>query len=235
MYKKIVENILKFLYPMKCPFCGMISERGICEKCRKKFKTIQEPYCMKCGKPIQDEQQEYCYDCRKERHAYEWGRSMWIHTPPISDAIYAFKYQNKRIYGKIFAKEMALKYGEILKKEGIEMIIPIPLHRSRRRVRGYNQAEILAEYLSEYTGIPMRKDILKRVRKTTPQKKLNNKQRKRNINNVFEASKVESIQKVVLLDDIYTTGSTIDEAASVLHKIGIQKVYFLTVSIGQGY
>ncbi len=115
------------------------------------------------------------------------------------------------------------------------MIIPIPLHPSRKRVRGYNQAEILADELSLLTGIPARNDILYRIKRTSPQKKLDGSGRRKNLRGAFAVKRGENLpQNVLLIDDIYTTGSTVERCAKMLRLGGVQNVYFLTVSIGQG-
>lgn len=235
VFSVVKEWVLQCIYPSKCPFCGQVTLAGICESCEKKVRKISGPRCMKCGKPIADIRQEYCYDCKKGRHSYEWGKSLWVHRSPVSDAVYQFKYQNKRIYGKIFAGELAKEYGRLLQKKGVELLIPIPLHRSRRWKRGYNQAEILAVELGKQTGIPVAKHLLIRTRRTIPQKKLDHKLRRKNIERAFSVQNDVTTKKVVLIDDIYTTGSTIDEAAKTLKRAGVQEVGFLTISIGQGY
>lgn len=230
----MIEELLGLLYPAKCPFCGKIWS-GICDECREKYPLIREPRCMKCGKPIQKETEEYCYDCSRTEHHYEWGRSLWVHKEPVNEAIYAFKYKNRRTYGEIFARELAKVYGGFLQKQRVELILPIPLHKSRRRERGYNQTEILAKYLGEYTGIEVDSTSLVRMKKTSPQKRNNDKERKKNIRNAFALKKKINAENVVLIDDIYTTGSTLDEAARILKKSGVTNVYFLTISVGQGY
>ena len=103
------------------------------------------------------------------------------------------------------------------------------------RIRGYNQAALLAEVLGEITGISVDEDILVRVKNTKPLKQLNDKERRRSIRGAFSVRKSVWAKTIVLIDDIYTTGSTLDEAARVLLKAGAEKVYFLTISIGQGY
>lgn len=160
---------------------------------------------------------------------------MWVHQSPVSDAIYAFKYQNRRIYGEVFGQELTEKYGRFLKQRRITLIVPIPLHKKRLRRRGYNQAELVARVLSERTGIPMDADALVRVKATCPQKTLSGRERRENIQGAFVARKRIRCRNVALIDDIYTTGSTLDEAAKALRKAGAEKVYFLTISIGQGY
>ena len=114
-------------------------------------------------------------------------------------------------------------------------IIPVPLHRSRQRIRGYNQAQILAEELGKRLDLPVNKDAVKRIQKTRPQKVLGSRDRIRNLKGAFGVTKSWIPKKCVLvIDDIYTTGNTIHRVAKVLKNAGAQKVYFLTISIGQG-
>ena len=223
------------MYPQKCPFCGKIEKQRICKECRKKILPVEEPRCKKCGKPIREAGKEYCYDCTMIRHVFEEGRSIWIHKEPVSRAVYALKYQNRRIYAKAFVEEMADQYGYYLREKKVELIVPVPLHRKKMRIRGYNQAALVAEVLGEITGISVDEDILVRVKNTKPLKQLNDKERRRSIRGAFSVRKSVWAKTIVLIDDIYTTGSTLDEAARVLLKAGAEKVYFLTISIGQGY
>ncbi len=117
-----------------------------------------------------------------------------------------------------------------------DVIIPVPLHRARRRKRGYNQAQILAENLGKMLCIPVDSKSLARRKKTSPQKKLGHNERKKNLKNAFAVtSAFRPVRKVLLADDIYTTGNTLDAAAKALKEKGVEKVYFLTISIGQGY
>lgn len=228
--------LLSLLYPRTCCFCGTIEERGICDACREKLVYVKEPRCKKCGKPIRQEEKEYCYDCSHRDFAFEQGKSVWLHKEPVSSSIYQFKYHNKRIYADFYAEEMFRLYGSWIKKNGIEVIIPVPLHKKRRRRRGYNQAEILAKHLAEKSGIPMNAKAVVREKKTVPQKALNEKQRKKNLENAFAVTqRWQGEKRVLLIDDIYTTGSTMDALAKELKKKGVEKVWFLTISIGQGF
>ncbi len=125
--------------------------------------------------------------------------------------------------------------GDTVKQWKIEEIIPVPLHRSRQRIRGYNQAQILAEELGKRLDLPVNKDAVKRIQKTRPQKELGIRDRIRNLKGAFGVTKSWIPKKCVLvIDDIYTTGNTIHRVAKVLKNAGAQKVYFLTISIGQG-
>ncbi|CUX29113.1 ComF family protein [Clostridium sp. C105KSO13] len=190
---------------------------------------------MRCGKPVGKEEQEFCRDCSRSHAPYEQGRSLWVHRVPVSSAIYRFKYKNKRYYGGIFAEEMAKSFGEQIHRWKIEEIIPVPLHPARQKMRGYNQAQILAEELGKIVDIPVHNQTLYRIQNTRPQKSLDDVQRSRNLKGAFAVSKQYGVKKnVLIIDDIYTTGSTIKKAAHMLKLGGAEKVYFLTVSIGQG-
>ena len=190
---------------------------------------------MRCGKPLEKEEQEYCRDCSRHSSYYEQGYSIWLHKPPVSQAVYGLKYKNKRRYGKVFAQEMAQCYGDQIKRWGIQEIIPVPLHRRRQRRRGYNQAAILAEELGKLVHIPVNEKAIFRIRNTRPQKELDDAQRAGNLKGAFAVAGQEKVKPVVLvIDDIYTTGSTIQRVAKMLKTAGAEKVYFLTISIGQG-
>ena len=167
------------IYPKTCCFCGKVSEKELCKECAEKVVYITEPRCKKCGKPVRYEEQEYCYDCQKNVHTYEQGRSIWMHKMPVSLSIYQFKYKNRRIYGEFYAKEMFRIYGRLIREWGVEVIIPIPLHRKKKRLRGYNQAEIIARNLGEIMDIPVDCKSVIRNRYTRPQKELNDKERKK--------------------------------------------------------
>ena len=241
--KRIKETVLELIYPVKCPFCRKIvsagkksvtAHNGICKECREKYPYIAEPRCMCCGKPLTDVSEEYCYDCSRQKHFFIDGRSLWVHKDAVESTVYAMKYQNRRIYGQTFGKEMAEHFASYLWERKITLLVPVPLHSGRKRKRGFNQAEIVAKVLSENTGIRMDTGVIRRIKATSPQKELGDKGRKLNIRGAFAARKSVKGEKIVLIDDIYTTGSTVDEAARVLKKAGAENVYFLTVSIGQG-
>lgn len=195
---------------------------------------IEEPRCKKCGKPIRQKEEEFCYDCEREDLCYEQGRSLWIHKMPVSSSIYAFKYKNRRVYGEVYGREMAKMFRKIIRLWEIDVIVPVPLHRKKQKKRGYNQAEILAKEIGFRVGIPVDTTLIKRKKNTVPQKEFTRKERKKNLKNAFEVTgKVEG-KRVLIIDDIYTTGSTIDSISILLKKAGAEKTYFLTISIGQG-
>lgn len=233
---EILNGFLRMLYPKTCCFCGQVSLEELCPECAKKVEYIEEPRCKKCGRPVRYKEQEYCHECQKRVFHYEQGKSIWLHKQPVSGSIYQFKYHNRRIYGEFYAKEMYRLLGRYVREWGIDVIIPVPLHKKRKRVRGYNQAEIVAKHLGKMLEIPVDTKAVIRKRYTKPQKELSDKERKQNLQNAFQTvGDVSKYKNVLLIDDIYTTGSTIDTIAQILMKEGVSKVCFLTISIGQDF
>ena len=180
------------------------------------------------------------HDCYNTEHIYERGLSVWLHKPPVNQAIYQLKYHNQRYVAKYFAQEICIKYAEEIRRWRPQALVPVPLHRKRRRKRGYNQAELLAEEIGKILGIPVVANLVKRVHYTGYQKKLDPIGRKKNLEHAFapggDPDRLPTdFRRVIIIDDIYTTGNTVDQVAKVLKTMGFQKVYFLTISIGQGY
>lgn len=147
-----------------------------------------------------------------------------------------FKYRNRREYADFYAEELANFCGEALLSWRPDALIPVPLHRSRQRKRGFNQAELVAKRLGRRLNIPVAEKTLFRIKKTSPQKELSDTQRRANLKNAFQVRENDvRLKRVVLIDDIYTTGSTVDAAASVLLEHGVENVYFLAICIGTGF
>lgn len=210
----------------------------ICEPCRLRLRLhlLKEPLCKKCGKPLSSIEAEYCPDCKRKKHLYTRGRAALEYDSVMRESISRFKYKNRREYGDFYVQELIESCGRAVQSWNIDLIIPIPLHKSRRRKRGFNQAELIAKKLGRKLKIPVSSDTLLRTKKTRPQKELNEQDRKSNLKNAFAVTQNDiKSKKILLIDDIYTTGSTLDAAASVLLEHGAEKVYFLSISIGRGY
>lgn len=241
MIEKIPEELIDIIYPPRCPVCGEIKReksRLTCRECLKKLIWIKEPQCKKCGKMLVSKEQEYCFDCSKVQYHFESGYPLWNYNDVMRKSIAAFKYGGRREYGKFYGEALAKRYGAKFLALQINIIIPVPVHHTKRRERGYNQTEIIADILGEKLGIPVWKDWLVRIRKTMPQKELNQQERLKNLEEAFSIEKRYKLQenlKVLLLDDIYTSGSTVEACTKVLLKSGIDKVYVSTLCIGNGY
>jgi ComF family protein len=208
----------------------------VCRECAEKVRLIHEPVCVRCGKPVADERKEYCSDCAKKHHLYKQGKAVYPYEGRVRQSMYRFKYSNRRAYADTYARAAAESYGEWFARIGVEVIVPIPMYGPKMRRRGYNQAEVFAKALGRETSIPVDTHLVKRVRNTRPQKELNDKARRENLKNAFQSdTNIVEYSRVLLVDDIYTTGSTIDAVAEVLLAAGVQYIYFICISIGEGY
>ena len=227
---------LELLFPQHCPVCDCVLPLGekVCPGCRERLRTVQAPYCRKCGKELSCDTQEYCEDCMKQRHLFDEGRALYEY-PCIRMSIAAFKYKGRQEYAEFYAQEIERYLGETIRRWHPQALIPVPLHPSRMRARGYNQAFLLAKELGERMEIPVIANMIKRVKRTAPQKALNRQMRQNNLKRAFKIGRNDVKLKVILVfDDIYTTGSTIDEAARALREAGAEKIYFITLACGAG-
>lgn len=232
--EKIYRGMLQLLFPLRCPVCDhIVGPRGekICPHCLGKLKLLTPPWCMKCGKKVEDTL-EFCSDCRRREHDFVRGRGLYDYKS-ASLSIYRFKYGGRQEYGDFFGEEMAEYLGDFVRSVDPEALIPIPLHKKRMRVRGYNQAELLARALGKYLNVPVCGDILVREKNTAPLKYENPKERQNNLKKAFNIARNDvKLKKVILVDDIYTTGSTVDEAARTLKAAGVRDVYFVALACG---
>ena len=221
-------GILEILYPARCPVCHNVvrGKEDICLSCRRKLHYIKEPKCKKCGKEIAKNEQEYCRDCQRFTHAFDKGASVFAYDKVMQRSISMFKYHNRREYAKIYAKEMYRYCERFLKMCAPDVILPVPIHKHKKRQRGFNQAELVATELGKLMQIPVDTEYLIRVEKTTPQKELTRQQRKVNLRKAFAIRETgKYYERVLLVDDIYTTGATIDAISKILREIN-QSLYF---------
>lgn len=239
----MIEKINDFLYPPRCPVCDGIlymedvpKRPKVCPECLMAISMISPPYCMKCSKPLDDDFKELCQDCERKEHAFVRGVAAFSYSKAMKRSMYGFKYNNRREYGKYYADVIWEKFGSTIMSWNADALIPVPLHSARFRKRGYNQAQVLAKELGKLSGIKLDDEMLVRVKNTKPQKELTDKERNNNIESAFQI-RINDLKysKVILVDDIYTTGATINECAKVLLDGGVGKVYFITACIGNGF
>lgn len=234
---EVRETLINLLYPGRCVVCdeitGNIGE-GVCKKCRSKIVYIREPFCMKCGKQLSNDEQEYCGDCGKKQHLYIQGTALYDYGS-MADSLFRFKYAGRMEYAKFYGRELYREKAFWLSMIRPDALIPVPIHHSRKRSRGYNQAELIARELSKCSGIPLNTRLIRRKGRTSPLKNLNQLEREKNLKRAFKIYKNDvKLSTIVIIDDIYTTGSTIDAMTKSLYEAGIAKVYFMTLTIGRG-
>lgn len=235
--QKIKDRAEVLLFPPRCPVCDKVvsgSTGRICKVCRKKVKYLTGPKCFRCGKKLNDPEKEYCEDCRKRDHIYTAGRALYEYES-IAPSLYRFKYQGRQEYGAFFAQELAYFLGDFIREIGPDGLIPVPMYPAKERRRGYNQAKVLALELGKQTGIPVYDGMVRRQVNTKALKLLNSEERLNNLKKAFiiDQNGVK-LCKAIIIDDIYTTGSTIDSIAAVLRRAGCEEIYFLTLAIGAG-
>lgn len=231
--------VLDLLYPRHCPLCNEILPYGqgvVCRDCLGQLKRIERPYCMKCGKTLEWEEDEYCQDCTRIPKSYKRGFPVFFYKDPLKGALYDFKYKNQREYGAFFADCMWGQYGEVMKQLAIDGIVPVPVHRRKKRSRGYNQAEVLAVQFGKHLKCPVYPHYLERVVDTNPQKELDDRQRMENLKNAFKIGQNKiKLNQILLVDDIYTSGATVEACTRVLLAAGAEAVYYTSVAIGKGF
>lgn len=236
--KEYADSFLELIYPEKntCFICDKydenIGDAYICDQCEQKMRKITAPVCAKCSKPITyDKPSAVCRECASEEKYFQASKSLFEYEGAAKKAIYDYKYYNKPYFYKMFGGMMV----NYMKKENyldFNYIIPVPLHPSKLRQRGYNQAELLAVFISQALNIPYI-DGLKRIKKTKKQSQQSKAERQKNLRGAFgvKMPPLKIIDKSVLLvDDIYTTGSTVNECSKVLLDCGADKVFAITIA-----
>ncbi len=238
--KEYVESFLELLYPEKntCFICNTydesINDSYICSNCERKLKKVNPPVCVKCSKPISyDSRNLLCPDCSVYERSFEMSKSPFLYEGIIKDSIYSYKYYNKTYFYKLFGSFL-LNFMNSNDYTNFDYIASVPLHKSKMRTRGYNQSELIAKYLSDKLSIPYA-DALKRTKKTTKQSQQSKEDRRKNIKGAFiinSPHKNEQIKNsnLLLVDDVYTTGSTADECSKTLLNFGVSKVFVITIA-----
>lgn len=229
--------LVELLFPRRCPVCDRpVDKMGsyICVKCQHKMKYVEGPYCLKCGKSLKDAGEEYCVDCMNAAHIFDRGRALCEYES-VKDAIYRLKYENRREYAEYFGKQLASKLGKEIRSWKAEAIVPVPLHKDREKVRGYNQAALIAKSLGKQLNIPVYENYVQRIKSTVPQKELIGKERQNNLKNAFKIGQNDvKLNTIIVVDDVYTTGATMDEIARCLKNAGIHRVYCICLAVGRG-
>lgn len=234
-FRFFYEALLDLVYPRRCPVCDKaVKPFGnlICEECEKKIIYNKAPFCAKCGKELKDKRAFFCHDCARRRHEYDRGMALFSYSG-IADSIYRFKYAGRQEYAAYYGERMARILGKKILALQPDALVPVPVHPARKRKRGYNQAEVLAKELGALLDIPVDTKLIKRVRNTRAMKDLSAAQRQNNLKRAFKICRNDvKLDTVIIIDDIYTTGSTIDAMAGLLRQSGIKHIYFAALAIG---
>lgn len=250
------------VFPRRCPVCDRpVRPAGalICPECEQMLERVEEPVCRRCGKPLRSPDRHFCGDCLSLRHIYERGCAVFTYHS-AAGGLFRFKYGGRQEYGAFYGSCMAQKLEEFTGRAGTgqdpglpgpedlrtgggyprpgiprpDFLVPVPLSARRLKKRGYNQALVLAREVSARTKVPVLDHALGRVSDTLPMKNMAPAERQNNLKKAFQAfgNDVE-LKTIMLIDDIYTTGSTVDACADALYRRGAGHVFFMTLAIGE--
>lgn len=235
--ESLTERMLDLLFPRRCPICDNVTgwhDGGVCPSCLQKIVYIREPFCMKCGKQLGGAGEEFCGECLRKKHEYIQGMALYDYGS-MADSLFRFKYAGRQEYADFYGRQLYERRGAWLAALKPDALVPVPIHSSRKRKRGYNQAELIARALSRRSGIPVNAKLVCRVKKTLPQKNLSERERQNNLKKAFKIRQNDvKLSTIVIIDDIYTTGSTIDAVSRALKDAGVQKVYYMALAVGRG-
>jgi len=222
---RLAQALLDVLFPPRCVACG---KQGafLCPGCREAMPRALPPRCPLCWQP--ERRGESCGRCAQARPAFAGTRSLYLFQGPVREAVHALKYNHLSALARPMGELMAayLKTEEL----PVDLVVPVPLFGRRQRLRGYNQSALLARELARLDGLPLAERGLSRRRDTPPQaRSVDAEARRRNVAGAFAADgrRVEG-RGVLLVDDVMTTGATLDACAQALRQGGAASVWALT-------
>lgn len=232
------------VYPtdVRCLVCDNkrqdILAHGVCRMCEASLPFIEPPRCPKCGKMMLADD-TLCSDCARADHAFYRGISVFEFGTEVKDLIYRYKYRGEKYLSTPMIHWMTGGLESI--GWDFDVIVPVPLHPIREKQRGFNQSRLLAKGISENIGVPLMDKSLIRIKNTPQQARLSGHERRKNLMGAFQVKELKNgpggpdifeEKTVLLVDDVYTTGSTADQCARVLLGSGAKRVYIITLATG---
>ncbi len=228
--RAVKRGLLLALFPAPCLACGRLGagERmglGLCPPCRRRLRPLRGPGCGVCGRRLEGAALPAgfrCGGCRDRRPPYDRLIAGWSYQPPLDEVIRALKFGRLEYLGKHLAESLAPLLDGAL---DADLVVPVPLHWRRRLARGYNQAEAIARPLAARLGLDLAR-ALRRRRATPPQTALERRRRVRNLRGAFAVARRHDPRgrRVLLVDDVFTTGATLEAAAACLKRAGAARV-----------
>jgi len=231
-----LETLFQFFFPPQCYCCKTFlpeGQRGLCSNCLSGIRWIKPPLCTKCGIPFlsQGEKNHLCGSCLDQDRFFTMSRALGYYEGPFREAIHRWKYEGKVYLSPLFGEWMARDFFQYWTIDLFDLVIPVPLHPRRLRERGFNQALLLAKELSRRTGIPYRMQVLEKRKPTIPQVSLSGREREKGVKGAFHLMNEREVKGkgVLVVDDVYTTGATVNECARVLLAGGAKRVDVFTL------
>ena len=236
--QRTADALLALFYPPHCALCGGDTMAGLhlCEPCLSKSAKIEAPFCRRCSQPFDGaiESEFTCSNCEGRRFHFDCAVSRYRSTGIVRELVHRFKYDRCLYLRKPLSEWLAETLDDTrITAHSFDYLVPVPLHAARMRDREFNQAEVLARLVADRHGERVL-HALRRVRYTTTQTRLDREERMQNLRDAFRVQHARRVagSHLILVDDVFTTGSTVDECARVLKKAGAASVRVITVARG---
>lgn len=229
----LINRLLNLMFPPRCVGCHRVGV-FLCDQCVVRAPVVNSRTCLICERPSADGGR--CYVCRNQPGPLTAATALCYYAPPIEDAIKRLKYNRGQALAPTLAALVTTspRLPPWLRDDGATMLLPVPLHPARERERGFNQASLLTATLATHLGLPYdaHPTYLRRVRRTRPQVGLDHAQRQANVAGAFACDPHPAIRgkRIVLVDDVYTTGATMQDCARALREAGAARVYALAIA-----
>ncbi len=231
---KYIDALLDIVYPPVCLGCRKLGRKYICLDCLNKIEPVKSPFCNICGHTLKGAS---CNNCESRDVAFSKARAAGNYAGVLRELIHEFKYRGARCLADDLSKLMYdyAKDRSDIDLASIDCLIPVPIHSIRKRIRGYNQSELLADGISSLSGIPSFTDVMRRIVYTNPQVDLSREKRMKNMKQAFaivSSCKIKD-KKLLLIDDVSTTSSTLHECSSMLLNHGAREVNALCLAFDE--
>lgn len=239
--RSIVDAIISVIFPAPCRICGFVLTRAgtlpICEACFQSLRPLNGPVCACCGRPLASEValdalMPKCFACRRDVYAFKCARSFGPYTDQMVRAIGIMKYERLTQLGRWFAQRLHSVARENTALREVDVVVPVPLHPGRLRERGYNQAELIAKPLARWMRLPLSSHLLVRTKPRPSRLLLSRRERWLTVRGAYEIRKGTRVDnlRILLIDDVFTTGATLDACSRALRRAGAKSVAGLTVA-----
>lgn len=229
IFDKAVKAVSDGLFPRRCPLCGvpLLARERVCGDCSDDLVFIYPPQCRRCGRPK--------FDCTCSEYEYRFERNIapFVYTKSVRNGIHRLKFRNAPGNAGFFGRMMASCAKRDYGSERIDVIVCVPMHPADKASRGYNQSALLAKEVAQELGVHFASSAMAKTVRNSTQHSLPKTERVRNVENVFRVVRPDLVcgKTVLLCDDIFTTGSTLNECTRVLLAAGAQRVLCLTAAV----
>jgi len=220
-------GLFKAFVPAQCLLCGRPGAEAFCERCRADVKPLAEPLCRTCGLPVIESPDGRCAACRSSRPPYAMARGAAVYDGPLKTAIHLLKAKGEKRLVEPLVQMMADWVAHNGGFEKADIIVPVPLHAKKERSRGFNQAQLLASALAARLKVPLEAKAVVKVRATPAQSSISLEDRVYNLQGVFAVPSADVVKwkRVLVVDDVMSTGSTLAEVAAALKAAGASDIY----------